>query len=364
MSVFKPEIIANWQKLKPEIVQAEALLRERFATLFLGVGIPIHSIESRIKSDQSLTQKLSRPDRTYAQLWDVTDLLGFRIVTPFEDSIQAIAKVIEKNFRLDLHHSQNKLHFRDHERFGYRSLHYVCEFPNDEKNRGLPTEARFEIQLRTSLQNVWAEIEHDLGYKADEVASPILRRRFSRLSSLFEIADEELVAIKKELNDYVLNRQVGEDPKLDHVTLGDLTKHPEIEKLDQRIAAHLGRTTSEHHFFPDYNLRALAAADLDTVQKTLSAFTATAASLESFIPLYFEFAKAALGFDVSQLEEIQKGYGLLFLAHLHLLKTESLALNRMQRFARFYETLDFPGDFAKSRDIASQLVKQTEGLKF
>jgi putative GTP pyrophosphokinase len=362
MSIFKPEILASWHKLKPELVSAESGLRARFAHLFKGLDVTIHAIDSRIKSDQSLTQKLSRPDRTYSDLWDITDLLGFRIITPFEDSISQIAKIIETNFTLDLHRSQNKLHFKDHERFGYRSLHYVCEFPTPAEKSNLPKLARFEIQLRTSLQNVWAEIEHDLGYKADEVASPILRRRFSRLSSLFEIADEELVAIKKELNDYVISRKENEDQKLDHVTLADLTKHPEIKKLDQQIAAHLGRALSEDEFFPDYNLKALAAADLDTVQKTLSAVNASSDALAPFIPLYFEFAKSALGFDVRQLEEIQKGYGLLFLAHLHLLKTESLALNRMQKFARFYEILDFPEDFGKSRDVASEFIKRTEAL--
>lgn len=33
----------------------------------------------RLKSPASLSQKLARPEKTYRQLWDVTDLVALRV---------------------------------------------------------------------------------------------------------------------------------------------------------------------------------------------------------------------------------------------------------------------------------------------
>jgi putative GTP pyrophosphokinase len=55
-----------------------------------------------------------------------------------------------------------------------------------------------EIQVRTLLQHTWASIEHVLIYKNEADAPHSLRRRLSRLSALFELADEELDHLLRE----------------------------------------------------------------------------------------------------------------------------------------------------------------------
>lgn len=47
-------------------------------------ALNVHSVSFRIKSAESLTDKLARPDRSYRELWDVTDLLGLRVIVFFE----------------------------------------------------------------------------------------------------------------------------------------------------------------------------------------------------------------------------------------------------------------------------------------
>ena len=49
-----------------------------------------------------------------------------------------------------------------------------------------------EIQVRSILQNAWAEIEHDLGYKTKEAIPVQSQRRFARLAGLLELADDGL----------------------------------------------------------------------------------------------------------------------------------------------------------------------------
>jgi hypothetical protein len=60
-----------------------------------------------------------------------------------------------------------------------------------------------EIQVRSVLQHAWAEIEHDLGYKTALGVPRDVRRSFSRLAGLLELADKEFVSIRETIEEYV-----------------------------------------------------------------------------------------------------------------------------------------------------------------
>ena len=60
----------------------------------------------------------------------------------------------------------------------------------------------FELQIRTTLQHSWAEIEHGLGYKSQYEIPKDIRRRLTRLSAALELLDEEFVYIAKEVDEY------------------------------------------------------------------------------------------------------------------------------------------------------------------
>jgi ppGpp synthetase/RelA/SpoT-type nucleotidyltranferase len=97
--------------------------------------------------------------------------------------------------------------------FGYLSVHYVVSF---DKNR-LKKKAfadykdiRFEIQIRSILQHAWAEIEHDLGYKSEIEVPDEIRRKFSRLAGLLEIADSEFISLRDISKNYALDVETVE----------------------------------------------------------------------------------------------------------------------------------------------------------
>ena len=52
------------------------------------------------------------------------------------------------------------------------------------------------------MQHAWAEIEHDLGYKSKEDIPDQYRRQFSRLAGLIELADDNFLQLKNNINNY------------------------------------------------------------------------------------------------------------------------------------------------------------------
>ena len=222
--------------------------------------VKIHSISHRIKSKDSFSKKLGRPDRIYKKLNDVTDIVGFRIITYFEDGIDDAAQFVEKHFSLDLRKSEDKRLKSSLDQFGYRSLHYVCR-PTisffDEHELAFDPDLCFEIQIRTILEHAWAEIEHDLGYKSPLGVPASIRRRFSRLSGLLELADQEFVAIKESLMTYEAEAakkitEATDDLPIDSVTLKAFLDEGETTQTEVRIAQELGVETSSQLFFVDY----------------------------------------------------------------------------------------------------------------
>lgn len=157
--------------------------------------ISFHSITSRTKSIESLSKKIELKNK-YQKLDEITDLSGIRVITYYTDTVDQISKLIENEFIIDRDNSIDKRKSLDPKRFGYRSLHYVVQIdPKYVKAQEYLKyhNLKLEIQISSILQYTWAEIEHDLGYKSQEEIPYDIKRSFSRLAGLLELADEEFL---------------------------------------------------------------------------------------------------------------------------------------------------------------------------
>lgn len=323
--------------------QLEALLRE--------AGVPVSFITWRLKEPRSLAHKLARPDRSYRALWGVTDLVGVRVSVSFEDHLEQVARLIEQHFRVDLGHSLERVRPA-----GYRSVHYVCA--HDDAPH---PDFRFEVQVRTALQHAWAEMEHDLGYKASDAVPEPIRRRFSRVAALLEIADQEFVSIRRDLE---RSREAArtalattaDDLPIDLVSLEALTRTRAVEQVDQVLSAWLGRPLVEATFFPGYLVEVLRLCGLSTTQAVLRAVATFGPRVRDALEAYSSFARAELGFDTSSLEAVERGYGLLFVAHLAVARGAELAVTKVSRLTRLYHQLEFPDDERKAQQVASAAI--------
>ncbi len=353
--MLKEDILKSIEPIYPRLEKLGHDLQKFLNQILTGARIQFQQVDWRLKAPQSLAQKLSRPDKTYQSPWDVTDLVGLRVTTYFEDAIEDVARLIETHFLVDLRHSTDKLRFSDVGRFGYRSLHYVCAPPPEQAPH---PDFRFEIQIRTVLQHAWAEIEHDLGYKAqDEVPDPI-RRRFSRIASLLEIADQEFVSIRRDLQSYhaAVRAELsqGRVLPLDVLSLAEITASPQVSALDTVVAEYLHKPLLPEPFFPSYLARALRLAELKTTDAVLNAAALYGPQLSSFLPPYFDFAQQTLGLEAHRLEGIKRGNALLFVGHLAILRGPERILSKMAQLTRFYAALDYSGDETRAQAVAAR----------
>lgn len=172
--------------------------------------INYNAITSRLKTRESLAEKIDRKQGKYSNISDITDIVGVRIITYYSDNVDKISEIIEREFDVDAENSIDKRESLEPDRFGYCSVHYVvkllpkrlafCEYKAFE-------ELKCEIQIRSVLQHAWAEIEHDIGYKSEITIPKEMRRNFSRIAGLLEIADKEFNQIREGLAEYKANAQ-------------------------------------------------------------------------------------------------------------------------------------------------------------
>lgn len=353
---MKQHLLAEYQDELPRLRGMEERILRRLRHALEPERQEIHVLTARVKEAPSLLRKLGRPDRTYDALSDVKDLIGIRIITFFEETIDRIAAIVEKEFEIDYARSVDKRKSADANWFGYRSLHYVCRL---KEPHHLPY--WFEVQIRTILQHAWAEIEHDLGYKSEASIPVELRRRFSRVASLLELADAEFSSIRSALLEYSNRVKSGlERPdsrlRIDRVTLEEFMRSPDVVEVEKKLADRIGVPMSDQFFYLDYVIRMLQAVGLSEIARLRDAYRLHRDELVTFIRPYFEFTRKTWKFDRKDLGSFFRGYSLVFLSHYLVVCDSPLEIERLDRLTRFYCDLDYPDEEETARAVAQTLL--------
>lgn len=203
---YERAILTEYTQKKHIYLWLEGYVANILSEMMKKDKVMLMELTHRLKTPESLSQKIIKKDK-YRMLTDITDVVGFRLVAYFADDVDKIAALVANRFQMDWRNSVDKSAALSPTAFGYSSLHYVCSLPEEGEYSDYPAEfrgIRFEIQIRTSLQHVWAEIEHDLGYKSEFGVPRNIRREFSRIAGLLEIADERFNAIRSSVDNYTI----------------------------------------------------------------------------------------------------------------------------------------------------------------
>ena len=161
---------------------------------------PFESISCRIKSVQSILEKLERKglELTAESIEKyLNDVAGIRVICSFPDDIYVLADRLcsQDDIRL----VEKKDYIKNPKPNGYRSLHLIVEIPiflMDGKKY-----MRVEVQFRTIAMDFWASLEHKLKYKKD-IPGDIddISRRLKECSDEISMLDLKMQEIHKQID--------------------------------------------------------------------------------------------------------------------------------------------------------------------
>ena len=164
-----------------------------------------YSVKHRVKHGESL-HEAQRQLRSNAKRKreKVKDLLGLRVVVPFQEDVEKVREVIESHFEvLEIERKAENLSFRE---FAYDSVHVIIGISNSKLLEFPPGCLKAcEVQVRTILQDAWAEVEHELIYKSNvDFPDESVRKKLAALNASLTLSD----TIFQEIRDY--QRELGQ----------------------------------------------------------------------------------------------------------------------------------------------------------
>ena len=165
----------------------------------------------------------------------ITDLIGIRIVCPFIEDLSIVEDLVKEHF--EVVEVERKGHYTFKE-FGYESTHLLIKIPADiVKTRGETGCDVAEIQIRTILQDAWAEVEHELFYKAEfNPFDTPMKRKLAAVNASLSLADlvfQEIRFYQKQLNSQLEKRRESFYQKIEESTDALLFSGMQVQKTYQ-----------------------------------------------------------------------------------------------------------------------------------
>lgn len=159
---------------------------------------PIHNIQSRIKSPESIIDKLQRKQYPLERqsLEKLNDIAGLRVICHYINDIQYISQLLIMHDDIIL---VKKMNYIDYPKdTGYRSLHLVLEVPVYLKSGKMKLPV--EIQMRTIVMDFWASLEHEILYKNKDQVSQDICEELQQCASRMALTDLQMQKIYQKVH--------------------------------------------------------------------------------------------------------------------------------------------------------------------
>lgn len=174
---------------------------------------PIASIQSRIKTPESIYQKLTKLgyEPTVENIREqLNDVAGIRVVCPFIEDIYHVADLLASQDDIKL--IRVKDYIEHPKPNGYRSYHMIVEIPvffSEGK-----TLMRVEVQIRTMGMDFWASLEHQIRYKKGLEGTKLydeISERLQASAKMITDADVEMQEIDQMLRKFQREQEKREE---------------------------------------------------------------------------------------------------------------------------------------------------------
>ncbi len=214
--------------------------------------------KSRIKNFQSYYKKLLRLRPEAASnsesLVCLTDMMGIRVICAFLEDISVVQEQLKNLF--DVKEIEIKGKNQSVKEFGYESVHVLVAIPencipvNMKESSEIPEDLVCEIQIRTILQDAWAEVEHELIYKTEFTPFDLpLRRKLASINASLSLADiifQEIRDYQKKLQSELNERRESFYKIADKLTdTGSSSDVPEKKQNIDRVNPYVAGTIDE-----------------------------------------------------------------------------------------------------------------------
>lgn len=204
MTEFK-EVIDIYPKIKKNYTAAIREIRTKLQNLDDDFQSrhkhnPIHYMESRIKSPESIYEKITRKGYEFninKISNHIFDIGGIRVICHYVEDIYTIANLLKKQDDISLIKEVD--YIKDPKPNGYRSLHLVLEIPVFFVDR--VEKIPVEVQIRTIAMDFWASLEHQLRYKAKGEIPKFIADELKECSENIANSDMQMQRIHSFLDD-------------------------------------------------------------------------------------------------------------------------------------------------------------------
>lgn len=151
----------------------------------------IRKLEFRRKSDDGIADKVSEKGIPYtpeAIEQNIFDIAGVRAICPAPKDVYTLAELIMRQKNLLV--MTVKDYINHPKENGYRSLHLIVKVP--VQRHGQKRNMIAEIQLRTSAMDWWANLDHEIRYKAPAFSEDALQKELMECAQLASELDRKM----------------------------------------------------------------------------------------------------------------------------------------------------------------------------
>lgn len=212
-------MLLEYQFAINEVLTKVEILRQEFTHLYR--YNPIEHVSSRVKTPESLAQKLVRKGvkmSSESVANNIYDVAGVRITCSFIGDCYRVMSALTSQDDIEV--VEVKDYIKHPKKNGYKSLHVIVRIPIF-----LSTGAKkipVELQIRTIAMDFWAALEHKIFYKYDREVPEHLTEELFNAAVVADQLDQRMERLHKSVHGDNALRDYTEDPSASAVILRQL----------------------------------------------------------------------------------------------------------------------------------------------